>query len=352
MRRDLKTPLTRAALISTLLLSHTVASAAPAPIRYGHGAGGNQTSANISKASGNTQFASLPAPATDLGDANNGFFYPDEPITGMKLASFDPPPRSASAPSIQDLPKLPQISPEEYKTYAKIGKPYKVNGKTYVPHENPFYDETGTASWYGSKFHGKKTANGEQYDMRSMSAAHPTLPLPCYVLVTNEENGRQVVVRVNDRGPFKKNRIIDLSEAAAERLDMIGNGTAKVRVQYLGPAEKAGSNNEILKDPFEFPQIANLESANSPVKQIKNRAPVSLDMHFVQLGSFASRDNALSLLGEASQHSDLGDVVFANVNGSDRYRVVLGPFSSKTDAEKMKSDMVRNGFDGLVIRNP
>lgn len=355
MRRDLKTPLTRAALVyTTMLLSHSAAIAAPAPIRYGHGVGGSQaTSISTAKSEDNLQYAALTTTTSSLSGKDDAFFYPDEPINArITLSSFDAPTAPKKASLKEKLPNIPHVSPAEYKTYVKIGKPYTVNGKTYIPHENPFYDEIGTASWYGSDFHGKKTANGEKYDMRSLSAAHPTLPLPSYVLVTNEENGRQVVVRINDRGPFKKGRIIDMSEAAAERLDMIDNGTAKVRVQYLGPAEKAGTAPRFNNDTPELPQLAELEMSPPAVKQVKNRTPVSLDMHFVQLGSFANHDNAMTLLEKASQHSDLGDVVFANVNGADRYRVILGPFPSKGDAERIKSDMSRNGFDGLVIRNP
>ncbi len=118
----------------------------------------------------------------------------------------------------------------------KLGAPYKINGVVYVPREEPGYDKVGTASWYGRDFHGRLTANGEVYDMEALSAAHPTLPLPSLVRVTNLETGRSAVLRLNDRGPFKKGRIIDLSYRAAQELGMARQGTAQVRVQYLGPA--------------------------------------------------------------------------------------------------------------------
>lgn len=120
-----------------------------------------------------------------------------------------------------------------YSGYYKVGTPYTVLGKTYYPHENPNYREVGMASWYGEDFYGKKTANGEIYDMHDMTAAHPTLPLPCVVKVTNLENGRSVKLRVNDRGPFTKNRILDVSKAAAHELGFHNQGTTKVRVEYL-----------------------------------------------------------------------------------------------------------------------
>lgn len=109
-------------------------------------------------------------------------------------------------------------------------------GVRYVPRDQPNYDATGIASWYGRDFHGRLTANGEIYDMDAMTGAHPTLPLPSMVRVTNLENGRSAIVRINDRGPYKRGRIIDLSARAATRLDIVRRGTARVRVQYIGPA--------------------------------------------------------------------------------------------------------------------
>jgi rare lipoprotein A (peptidoglycan hydrolase) len=118
----------------------------------------------------------------------------------------------------------------------KLGKPYRVSGRLYRPEENPQYVQTGGASWYGADFHRRMTANGEWFDMEYLSAAHATLPLPCYAHVTNLENGKEMIVRVNDRGPFVNGRIIDLSKRAAEILDFKTQGVAKVRVQYVGPA--------------------------------------------------------------------------------------------------------------------
>lgn len=118
----------------------------------------------------------------------------------------------------------------------KLGKPYRVGGKLYVPRHQPDYSRTGIASWYGKDFHGRLTANGEIYDMHALTAAHPTLPLPSLVMVTNTQNGKRVVVRVNDRGPFAHNRIIDLSHRAASQLGLVRRGTGHVHVKYIGPA--------------------------------------------------------------------------------------------------------------------
>ncbi|MBJ3774710.1 septal ring lytic transglycosylase RlpA family protein [Acuticoccus mangrovi] len=125
-----------------------------------------------------------------------------------------------------------------------IGKPYKVGGRWFHPQEDKDYDEVGMASWYGADFHGKRTANGERFNQNALSAAHPTLPLPSYVRVTAVKSGKSVVVRVNDRGPFHKGRIIDVSRAAADELGIRRAGRAKVRVEYLGEAEIGGGDKE------------------------------------------------------------------------------------------------------------
>ncbi|MGB7404278.1 MAG: septal ring lytic transglycosylase RlpA family protein [Pacificimonas sp.] len=124
----------------------------------------------------------------------------------------------------------------------KIGKPYTIRGRTYVPYDDRDYRETGMASWYGPNFHGKPTANGERFDQNAVSAAHPTLPLPSWVEVENLDNDRRIIVRVNDRGPFADGRIIDLSRRAAQLLDMESDGVARVRVTRVYP------EGEIVRD--------------------------------------------------------------------------------------------------------
>src|ERR1700731_3544491 len=128
----------------------------------------------------------------------------------------------------------------------RIGKPYTVAGRVYVPEEDTEYREEGLASWYGDDFHGRLTANGEVFDMGALTAAHPTLPMPCYARVTNLGNGKSLVVRVNDRGPYHGNRLIDVSNKAAELLDFKGNGVARVRVEYVGRAPLEGSDDRQL----------------------------------------------------------------------------------------------------------
>ncbi len=127
-----------------------------------------------------------------------------------------------------------------------VGKPYVIAGVTYVPEENPNYRAVGTASWYGDAFHGRLTSNGEVFDMRSITAAHPTLPLPSYVRVTNLSNRKSLIVRVNDRGPFHANRVIDVSSRAADLLGFRHRGTARVSVEYVGRAKIEGSDDQQL----------------------------------------------------------------------------------------------------------
>ena len=128
----------------------------------------------------------------------------------------------------------------------KLGNPYTINGRTYYPSDDPAYRAEGVASWYGSDFHGRRTANGEVYDMHAISAAHPTMPMPSYARVTNLENGRSIIVRVNDRGPYAHGRIIDLSTGTAKALGTYGQGLARVRVEYVGRAGLAGSDDNAL----------------------------------------------------------------------------------------------------------
>jgi len=127
--------------------------------------------------------------------------------------------------------------------YYRVGEPYRMNGQTYYPADNPSYRAEGVASWYGPDFHGRQTANGEIFDMHGISAAHPTMPIPSYARVTNLDNGRSMIVRVNDRGPYARGRIIDVSIGAAKALGFYGEGLAHVRVEYVGRAPLEGSDD-------------------------------------------------------------------------------------------------------------
>jgi peptidoglycan lytic transglycosylase len=156
----------------------------------------------------------------------------------------------------------------------RVGKPYTVAGRLYVPEEDVHYREEGLASWYGEDFHGRLTANGEVFDMGSLSAAHPTLPMPCYVRVTNLSNGKSVIVRVNDRGPYHGNRVMDVSSRAAELLEFKSSGVARVRVEYVARAPLEGSDDRQLVAtlrtgvPAPAPSLVRVASARPFVPEI------------------------------------------------------------------------------------
>jgi len=149
------------------------------------------------------------------------------------------------------------------KSVYKIGKPYQVKGKWYYPKEQPDYDEIGRASWYGERFHGLMTSNGERFDMNKLTAAHRTLPMPSLLRVTNIANGRSVVVRLNDRGPFADDRILDVSRAAARKLGFMESGVAEVRVVYLGPAPLLGDEAASVAYPAQEVQVASASDSGA-----------------------------------------------------------------------------------------
>ena len=165
-----------------------------------------------------------------------------------------------------------------------IGAPYTVAGRTYVPEENPNYQATGLASWYGDDFHGRLTANREVFDLNGITAAHPTLPLPSYARVTNLSNGRSLIVRINDRGPYHGNRIIDVSTRAAQLLNFRTSGTAWVRVEYVGRAPIEGSDDRILaatlRQDEPAPAPGSVKLAATRIVPAGSTASVGRNTHF------------------------------------------------------------------------
>ncbi len=181
----------------------------------------------------------------------------------------------------------------------KIGKTYNVNGEAYTPQYQPYYEEEGMASWYGPGFHGKKTSYGESFDTNSMTAAHRTLPLPSMVEVTNLANGRKAIVRVNDRGPFSKGRVIDVSQAAAEKLGMIGTGTARVHVRYLkDETEKYIVARGGNLDAF---QTAALNS--TPAQMYQRGEELAADAPAAPVYTVASNDLASPIANDAANYA-------------------------------------------------
>lgn len=153
-----------------------------------------------------------------------------------------------------------------------VGKPYRIAGKTYYPSEQP-YSAVGTASWYGSDFHGRRTANGEVFDRTSITAAHPTMPLPSYARVTNLKNDRSIIVRVNDRGPYHGGRVMDVSQRTAEALDFKSAGTAKVKVEWIGKADLGGDEDARLLATLRESEPAKLEGEEPVLTALREVAP-------------------------------------------------------------------------------
>ncbi|GGI72170.1 septal ring lytic transglycosylase RlpA family protein [Shewanella gelidii] len=199
----------------------------------------------------------------------------------------------------------------KYEPYSRGGnKNYTVRGKSYqVMKSGENFKATGTASWYGAKFHGHLTSNGEVYDMYSMSAAHKTLPLPSYAKVTNLANNKQVIVRVNDRGPFHGNRILDVSYAAAHHLGMLKTGTANIRMEVIyfpSPVEQALQQPEKLKFVQVFvsadkAKVTRLSSKMKQEQQLESRVQSNGQLHKLQLGPFSSDTLAASVMDEMKQ---------------------------------------------------
>lgn len=206
-------------------------------------------------------------------------------------------------------------------------KPYTVFGKRYEPLKTHVgFTQEGIASWYGKDFHGKKTSNGEIYDMHAMTAAHKTLPLGVFVKVRNRENGQETIVRVNDRGPFVKNRIIDLSYTAAKKLGVDMKGTAPVRIEALGYRANGASGEE-----YNAPET--YDSGN----------------YSVQVGAFQNRENAKRLAERMKKLYGYSEVKSALVNGEVYYRVQAGKYSSLHEAETAEVTFSDHGYPGSFV---
>jgi rare lipoprotein A len=218
-------------------------------------------------------------------------------------------------------------------------RPYQVRGRWYTPKEQPDYEEVGMASWYGDAFNGRPTSTGERFDMHALTAAHKTLPLPGLVEVTNLENGRRLVVRINDRGPFVDSRIIDLSREAASELGMLSQGVGRVRVRYLGRAPQQGGGT-LLRASAPAPRGA--VPATTPVVAPAPVVVAEVTTFWVQAGSFSDQV-------EAGRIADsLSGWVRAD-RGAGRFNVVVGPWDSANAAEAARQSVVARGYAGALL---
>ncbi len=228
-----------------------------------------------------------------------------------------------------DIASIPDAVPRN-QPRSKYGNPttYAVAGKTYrIMSDSKGYQESGIASWYGTKFHGRRTSSGEPYDMHGMTAAHKTLPLPTYAEVTNLQNGRKVIVKINDRGPFHENRLIDLSHAAASKLGILATGTGLVDVRVITPD---------AQEPLPEVAASGLPLAQEPPANDKPRV-VKL---YLQVGAFRSRDNAERL----RVRIDKATPTAAQIIERQLYHVRIGPFAKVEEVDRLTRDLGKLGI--------
>ncbi len=318
-----------------------------------------------------TTIATKPSPAT----SNQG-----APIERVQMASLPPVttratkeaapadrPMRATPISIRasEPEPAPAVRPSDVPSFQKIGAPYQVNGTWYIPTHEPNYNETGTASWYGRDFHGKPTANGELFDMNIVSAAHPTLPIPSLVEVTNLTNGRSMVVRVNDRGPFVSDRLIDLSARGATLLGFRDQGSTQVRVRFIGPADPeplvttanltAPSEEKKWTKPAPQPvQTASLPRVaepkpTAPAKPTRVNSDDVVSGLYVQAGAFSRRANAERALSRVSDVGPAQIVETQTAAGASLYRILIGPLENQTEASALAESVSGLGVSGAHV---
>lgn len=288
--------------------------------------------------------------------------------------------RHDSAPSHQhDVGKVADAVPRiEPRSRGGNKSPYRVFGKQYwVMPSSLGYSQTGTASWYGSKFHGHQTSNGEIYNMFSMTAAHKSLPIPTYVKVTNLNNGRHVIVRVNDRGPFHDDRLIDLSYAAATKLGYANKGTASVRVEAIDPVAWQRNKAQLAKPAVPAPlapkSVATVQKVNVPNKPASNvrtegqASTVSVSQTsatqtlpaaalaagnkiFLQVGAFANFDSAQRLKQQLQRLTGEDVMVYLDQQQvPNLHKVHIGPVADLTVAQQLRELVGRNGYGSALI---
>ncbi len=235
-----------------------------------------------------------------------------------------------------NLDTIPDAEPKTEPLHKFANRPYSVLGQNYTPDTRlKPYKETGVASWYGRRYHGQKTSIGEVYDMYGMTAAHPTLAIPSYVRVTNLKNNKSVVVRVNDRGPFHSDRLIDLSYTAAYKLGVLAGGSTRVEVEAIDPASYVATVK-----PAEVPDAIPL-AEKGPVVAVQETLlqPTSINGHYVQLGAFSAQDNAESFRGRLkAELAQLAEKL--QIHPSDGlFRVRAGPFQTLAEASQVAAEI-------------
>jgi rare lipoprotein A len=236
----------------------------------------------------------------------------------------------------ENIDAIPDAIPKVEPFHARANQPYIALDNKYIPMTSLYpYKERGVASWYGKRYHGKKTSIGEYYDMYSMTGAHTTLPIPCYVRVTNTENGKSVIIRINDRGPFKKDRIIDLSFAAAYKLRLSDKGSGPVEVELIDPRQF----NALKKTPDVVTE--KIKEKDLASAELKTDEALGSEPLYIQAGAFKNEKNADLLLKQLSDMKLENIPLFKKQFSEDLFHVVIGPFNNKDEANKI-ADLIKS----------
>jgi rare lipoprotein A len=332
--------LDRMPLAATALLVGVLATAYPAPALERRGAtivyanAGGPMSARASAVSADPEAAPIHyGYGRDLRGAAPIDLRGRTKISDTKAAPYT---SAIATDSLRD-----RIRPE-WLDNERVGAPYEAEGRWWTPAAEPGYAETGEASFYAAKFAGRPTANGEIYDPEALTAAHPTLPIPSLVQVTNLANGREAILRVNDRGPFSGDRVIDVSRKAADVLGFVSAGTARVHVRYLGPAPKKLN----AAAPAQYvPARASVDYGVIPTAPA---AAAPKGGYVVQVGAFADRGNAVGVC-KALAETGSAEIEEAHVAGRKVHRVRIGVWASRVEAETVRDIVAEMGYPGAVV---
>jgi len=317
------------------------------------------------------QTAALPDRLAGADDNSYGYGQAPARAQGGVIDLRRPANQTAPAQQAAASPDPVEAGAQPWLERERVGPPYQANGRWYVPTPEPGYEQVGEGSWYGPNFHGLRTANGEVYDQEGLTAAHPTLPLNSLVQVTNLENGREIIVRINDRGPFVGERLIDLTRAGAEILGFERAGHARVHVRYLGPAPRR-VNADGASAPASAPALepARVDApagdlAGGPMSLVPERVEPApqwrapevqavsyarpVGAYVVQVGAFSDPVNAQRVrsLVEAAGPVDID--VRRNGAGVELFRVRVGPFASADEAEAARRSLAGMGYPDAVI---
>ena len=264
----------------------------------------------------------------------------------LKNESISVPPKKGGGYYLDDGPgdrppenmdAIPDAIPKVEPFNVRANQPYIALDNKYTPMTSFYpYKEKGIASWYGKRYHGKKTSVGEIYDMYTMTGAHTTLPIPCYVRVTNTENGKSVIVRINDRGPFKKDRVIDLSFAAAYKLRLSDKGSGPVEVELIDPRQFSAlkKTSDAITEKIKEKEVVSVQTKSVDILEPS-------DAIFIQAGAFKNEKNADLLLKQLTDMKLENSPPSKKQFSEDLFHVVIGPFNSKDEATRI-SDLIKS----------